>query len=356
MPASPVDPAGDLKSPASRTRNQQSLPRRTYRFRILGMGLSSLPIIVVMLELQSGWISWAWMALSCLLWPHLAFLLATRSRDPFRAELRNFVVDSLIAGSWVPLLHFNALPSAILLTVATADKINSGIRRLWLHALPGMLVALVAAAVLTGFAFQPATSMPVLLACLPILIIHTLAVSASSYRLVRKVQAQNLKLAELSRIDALTGLDSRAHWQDQAETLRRRCDDGGGSASVMLIDVDRFKACNDVYGHAAGDDVLRGIAGLIRRHMPADSHAGRLGGDEFAVVMPVALPAALLAAEQVRAAVESLDFPNAPGLRCTVSIGVAEQQGSDGELRAWVERADRALYTSKHAGRNQATA
>ena len=107
-------------------------------------------------------------------------LLATRSRDPFRAELRNFVVDSLIAGSWVPLLHFNALPSAILLTVATADKINSGIRRLWLHALPGMLVALVAAAVLTGFAFQPATSMPVLLACLPILIIHTLAVSASS--------------------------------------------------------------------------------------------------------------------------------------------------------------------------------
>ena len=355
MSASPVDSAGDFRSQASRTRNQQTLPRRTYRFRILGMGLSSLPIIVVMHELQSGWISWAWMVLSCLVWPHLAFVLATRSRDPFRAELRNFVLDSVIAGSWVPLLHFNALPSAILLTVATADKVNSGIRRLWLHALPGMLAALVATALLTGFAFEPRTSMPVLLACLPILIIHTLAVSASSYRLVRKVQAQNLKLAELSRIDALTGLDSRAHWQEQADALRRQCNDHGESASVMLIDVDRFKECNDVYGHAAGDDVLRGIAGLIRRNMPADSHAGRLGGDEFAVVMPVAMPAALLAAERIRVAVEALDFPNSTGLRCTVSIGVAEHEASDGELRAWVERADRALYVSKHGGRNRAT-
>ena len=63
-----------------RTSGQQSLPKRTYRLRMLGMGLATLPLAVVMHELQSSWIAWSWMLLTCWLWPHLAYARAIRTR------------------------------------------------------------------------------------------------------------------------------------------------------------------------------------------------------------------------------------------------------------------------------------
>lgn len=337
---------------ADRPSHLKTLHRRTYPLRMLGMGLACLPVSAVMWELRSPPVVWAWMLFTCLLWPHLAYLLARNSPDPLRTELRNFVFDSFIAASWVPLMHFNALPSAVLLTVVMADKINTGVRGLWLRSLPGMVVALLGGGAITGFAFLPQTSLLVLLASLPILIIHTLAVSLVSYRLVRKVQKQNLQLEQLSREDALTGLASRGHWQNLAEQLLQRHLAEGCHATVMLLDVDEFKTINDRHGHGAGDDVLRGIADLIRAHLSAECHAGRLGGDEFAVALPLSLAEAEAAAERIRLAVASLQFPRSPDLRCSISIGIAKPDHELG-LREWVEVADRALYRAKHAGRNR---
>lgn len=290
-----------------RASNLHSLPQRSYRFRVLGMGLASLPLAAVFHENHASWPSWAWLVITCLIWPHLAYYLARRSRDPFHAELRNFMIDSIFAGSWAPLMLFNVLPSVLLLTVVTADKVNSGIRDLWLRSLPGMGMAMIAAGLLTGFALQLQTSMPVLLACLPILVIHTLAVSLSSYRLVRRVQRQNIQLEDI----------------------------------------------NDRYGHAVGDDVLCGIADLIRREFPADSYAGRLGGDEFVIALPGALPEAEAQAERLRGLVQTLDFANMPGLHCSISIGLAQAPEPELGLREWIEAADRSLYRAKHAGRNR---
>ena len=117
------------------------------------MGLAFLPLAVVMIEIDAPWPSWCWIIFAGVLWPHVAYLAAIRSRDPFRAELRNFVIDSIMAGSWAPLMHFNVLPSALLLTVVTADKVNSGIRKLWLHSLPGVAIAMLVVAFFTGFAW-----------------------------------------------------------------------------------------------------------------------------------------------------------------------------------------------------------
>ena len=348
----PVETRSGHSAPM-RTRAQRALPRRAYGFRILGMGLAALPLIVVMHELQAAWPAWAWMVLTCLLWPHIAYARARLSRDPFLSELRNFVVDSAIAGSWVPILHFNLLPSAVLLSVVTADKINSGVRRLWLYSLPGMGLALLGMALLTGFAYQPATSMFVVLSCLPIMIIHTLAVSASSYRLVRRVQTQNVRLEELSRIDALSGLYARGHWECLATVALRR-HGLSAEAEMMVIDVDRFKEINDRHGHAIGDDVLRGIAEVIRRNTPIGSHAGRIGGDEFAVVLPGSAGDAEQAAERILDAVRGLTFANAGELRCSVSIGISAKPSPDTDLRGWIESADRALYRAKQAGRDRA--
>ena len=342
----------DVSSNETATRLHSS-HKRVYRLRTLGMGLGLLPIAAVLSELQATWPSWAWAIACCLLWPHLAYLLAARSREPFRAELRNLMIDSAIAGSLVPVMQFNLLPSALLMTVSTADKISIGVRGLWLRAMLGMILALLAVAALTGFALRYPTSTTVLLACLPLMIIHTLAVSASGYRLIRKVQKQNARLDELSRHDSLTGLESRGHWQEQVGALLARAAAGAGSASMLLVDVDLFKAINDRHGHAAGDDVLRGIAGVIRDAVPEGSHPGRLGGDEFAIAVPVALVEARRIAERIREGVDALKFPRAPSMQCSVSIGIAEPPPTEAGLRAWMEAADRALYRAKNVGRNQ---
>ena len=329
----------------------QNLHLRTYPMRTMGMGLAILPVLVVLHELDAGWPAWAWTLFCGLAWPHVALLRARASRTPYRAELTNFMIDSAIAGSMAPMMHFNLLPSAMLLTVATADKINAGVRGLWSRSLLGMLAAILASSLLNGFQADVATSTPVLLACLPLMVIHTLAVSASSYRLVRKVQKQNLRLDDLSRHDSLTGLLSRGHWQEQATALLAM----RMPASLLLVDVDLFKSINDQHGHAIGDDVLRGIADAIRAAIPEGSHAGRLGGDEFAIAVPLALTDTRRVAEDIRSRVQGIELDGA-AFRCSVSIGMAEPSTTGPGLRAWMEAADSALYRSKAAGRNRVAA
>lgn len=345
----PRDPAVNPHAQA-RLRN---LHRRTYRFRTLGMGLSVLPVAMVLLELQAGWWSWGWLVFCGLLWPHVAYLLASRSPDPYRAEQRNLLIDSAMAGSLAAVMHFNLLPSAMLLTVASADKINSGVRGLWLRSLPGMFGALLLTGLLTGFQTAIPSSTPVILASLPLMMIHTLAVSASSYRLIRRVQSQNLRLDELSRYDDLSGLQSRGHWHEQVTGLLQAHASTMQPACMLLVDVDLFKEINDRHGHATGDDVLRGIAGVIRLVMPAGSHPGRIGGDEFALAVPVGIDEARRVGERIRAGVAAHDFPRMPALRCSVSIGIAEPPHAGADLREWIEAADRALYRAKAAGRNR---
>ena len=357
MTRKPVQASKSVHDPAmpdpESARRLSRLPWRTYRLRILGMGLGALPLMAVMSELGSSWWVWSWMALSCLVWPHLAFVIATRSRDPFLAERRNFMIDSAIAGSWVPLMHFNLLPSAVLLTVVTADKINTGVRGLWLRSLPGMLAMIVLGGLMTGFSLHYESSTRVILASLPILMIHTLAVSASGYRLVRKLQRQNLQLDEINRADALTGLDSRAHWLAQADALLTQHQQQGRPAALLMLDLDRFKDINDRHGHGTGDDVLRAVSDRIRQLVGDDGHAGRLGGDEFAIALRMGPNAATAFAETLRAAVEALRFARLPSLRCSVSLGLAEPPDAGLGLREWMEAADRALYVAKHDGRNR---
>lgn len=330
-----------------------AFPRRVYRFRTLGMGLGILPIAVVLSELGASWLAWSWAIFCCLVWPHIAYQLSSRSSDPFRTELRNLSIDSALAGSLAPLMQFNLLPSVILLTVVSADKINTGVRGLWLRSVPGMALAVLAMGVLTKFSLQPFTSMPVMLASLPIMVIHTLAVSLGSYQLIRKMQSQNVRLDEMTRVDSLTGLESRGHWQEHAELLLSSYGNGESAASLLLIDADHFKLVNDLHGHIAGDEVLRAIGVAITASLPSGSHAGRIGGDEFAVALPVSAAAATEIAGGILARVSTLEFSQIKGLQCSVSIGIAEPMEVDPSLRAWLEAADHALYRAKAAGRNR---
>jgi diguanylate cyclase len=348
MPASPA--ATDAGT--SHARYLKSLPRRTYPLRVLGLGLGALAVFAVLYEIDAAWPAWAWAVFGCLVWPHVALALALRSRDPFRAELRNFVFDSALAGSLVPLMHFNVLPSAVLLAVVFADKLNTGIRGLWLRALPGMFGALLAMGVATGFAVHLESSLLVVVASLPILVIHTIAVALSSYKLLRKVQRQNVLLEALSRTDALTGVSNRGYWEPAARALldAARPD---RPASLLVLDVDAFKDINDTYGHLRGDEVLRAIGALLQDRAGEGALVGRLGGDEFALAAPLDATAADALAERLRADAHALRFAAAPDLRCSISLGLTTAPMDGADFTACMEAADRALYRAKQFGRNR---
>lgn len=330
------------------------LPGRIYRYRMLGMGLGAIAIAMVLLEMRAGPARWALCVFTGLAWPQIAYQWARRSASPFHAEQRNLVVDSAIAALWVPLLHFNLLPSVLLLALSAADKINTDIPGLFRRTLPVSLGAMLAGGLATGFAFQPESSTAVILACLPMLLIHTLVVGLARLRLVRKIMEKNQELDRLARTDMLTGLGLRRHWEHQAAAALHEVHAQAHPAALVLIDIDRFKQVNDRHGHIAGDALLRETGAVLRGVLRPGDIAGRYGGDEFAVICPATgLDDALAMAEAYRAAVEGISLPQAPGLAYSVSIGIAPAQPNHARIEDWIHAADAALYEAKRGGRNR---
>jgi diguanylate cyclase (GGDEF)-like protein len=120
-----------------------------------------------------------------------------------------------------------------------------------------------------------------------------------------------------------------------------------------MIDLDHFKAVNDEHGHAAGDEVLRGVAEALRESLRQHDIPGRYGGEEFGVLLPGSDAAAAEAiAERVRRKIEWASF--AGELKVTASVGCAAIHADDLFPASLVARADRALYAAKAAGRNRA--
>jgi diguanylate cyclase len=332
--------------------NPNQLPSRIYRLRVLGLALGGIVIAAVLIENQVGLPYWLWWLFSCFIWPHLAFIVAKNNQHPFVAERRNLLFDSFIAGSWAALMWFNLLPAVLLLVITTADKVNSGIRNLWLFSQPFMFLGLIIGMISTGLAFKPETSMAVILACIPIMTVHIFFVSMSSYKLIRKVQIQNTQFRELSEKDTLTHLFNRRYWQAQVEALLKTTDKHS-NLSMILIDIDNFKQINDRHGHLAGDDVLLGIANLITSELPENAIAGRLGGDELAIVLQEDIEFANNFANKLCQQVTQLEINSIPDLKCTVSIGLAENNPQQNNFRSWFDQADKNLYHAKNSGRNQ---
>ncbi|HEX3464760.1 MAG TPA: GGDEF domain-containing protein [Candidatus Elarobacter sp.] len=153
-------------------------------------------------------------------------------------------------------------------------------------------------------------------------------------------------------LDTLTGLPNRrgvTRALDEAMAHVR----GGGRYAVLLLDVDHFKSINDLLGHPTGDRALSRIGHLIGENIRGVDVAGRFGGEEFLVLLrDASRERALQVAERLRLAIETGGLAYADGKPVTVSVGVAYARAADltGDV---VERADRALYRAKNAGRNQ---
>jgi diguanylate cyclase (GGDEF)-like protein len=142
---------------------------------------------------------------------------------------------------------------------------------------------------------------------------------------------------------------------EMLEGSLRRASRTGLQVSVLMIDLDGFKAINDRYGHLPGDTVLSAVGARLHRMLRQSDVRCRLGGDEFLVILPdTPIEDALRVAESVRNAIEALEVRSVRGtIRISASIGVASSiPGDPLSVTAFVDRADVALYRAKQDGRN----
>lgn len=165
------------------------------------------------------------------------------------------------------------------------------------------------------------------------------------------------RMRRLAASDPLTGILNRRGFEEAAALLLASARRQGRPVSLVLADIDRFKAINDGHGHAAGDRALQYFAEQVGAAIRRRDLFGRIGGEEFAIMLPdTPAPAAMAAIEALRAGVANTRLDGIGGLQITASFGITEfRPDVDADLSAMMGRADRALYRSKMDGRDRAT-
>jgi diguanylate cyclase (GGDEF)-like protein/hemerythrin-like metal-binding protein len=160
------------------------------------------------------------------------------------------------------------------------------------------------------------------------------------------------KLRSLSETDSLTGLWNRRYFEKASTHERERALRYNHRVSLMIYDIDNFKMINDSRGHKTGDDILRELSSLISGSIRESDILTRWGGEEFALLMPgIGLDSAIQVAEKLRRLSEEHLF--GPGIRVTISAGVAEWYLKNECVDHLISRTDEALYLAKHRGRNR---
>ena len=181
----------------------------------------------------------------------------------------------------------------------------------------------------------------------------------------RKRYIENLRLSvdatmEKAVTDQLTGLHNRRYMETQLKALLERTKRGGAPVSVIIADIDHFKRVNDLFGHDAGDEVIRQFSERLASNFRPRDLACRFGGEEFVVIMPdTSAEDAYIIAERLRVAVSGDPFhigSNKDPLEVTVSVGVAIGNRADDDTDVVIKRADQALYAAKQRGRNRVIA
>jgi diguanylate cyclase (GGDEF)-like protein len=174
--------------------------------------------------------------------------------------------------------------------------------------------------------------------------------------MAEKLQKDQADLADLSQRDGLTGLDNYREFRRQLSEEAQRSLRYGRPFSLLMLDLDHFKQVTDTYGHLAGDEALRSLAGLIRREMRPVDRIARYGGEEFVIILPETTTAGALAtAERIRDIVATRPIPvnGDREVTLTVSIGVGTYPDDADTEERLVGAADQALYVAKNGGRNR---
>lgn len=335
---------------AAQPRRGLALIRRIYLARVIVLMLGFASVGSVLYELHVVGPVWGLLLFHCLLWPHIAYQLELRSSQRRRTSTFTLLIDNVLVGFWMPMMHFNLVPCAAVASMNSMSNVGiGGLKLLWRGALAHALGAVVGIW-LIGFHWEPTSSLNNIMATIPLIVFYPIAIGGLTYQLSRRLSQQRDKLDHLSKHDGLSGLLNRMHWESLVAEEFARGQRQRTPAAIILADIDYFKSINDRGGHAAGDEVIRKFADLMRANVREIDRAARYGGEEFAVLMPTTtLSEAIDAAERLRAI---LAYNPLGDMRVTASFGVAELSAEFVNHNGWIEGVDAALYRAKAAGRN----
>ncbi|MFW6363724.1 MAG: diguanylate cyclase DgcA [Spirochaeta sp.] len=170
------------------------------------------------------------------------------------------------------------------------------------------------------------------------------------------IAVHNAFLYEITTTDMMTRLKLRHFFQSALLEAKAEAAVNNQPLSLIMCDIDKFKALNDTYGHICGDQMLKAVASTITHSIRQTDVAARYGGEEFVIMLPKTdVETARSIAERIRRNTEEISIPyNGTTVKATLSLGVAHLSADrDTTTKMLVERADKALYMSKRSGRNQ---
>jgi diguanylate cyclase (GGDEF)-like protein len=181
-------------------------------------------------------------------------------------------------------------------------------------------------------------------------VLLALLVTTRHYVTLRDYGRLAARYRDLAAIDGVTGLFNRRHFMETAEAAFARAQRLGQPFTAVMIDVDNFKQINEQHGHAAGDQVLAGLAQACREHARPDDLVGRYGGDELIIMVPgITSLRAIQLADQLTRPLSSARVHGGRRTAFRVSVGIAESS-PDSDLSVLLMHADLALYQAKQAG------
>lgn len=175
----------------------------------------------------------------------------------------------------------------------------------------------------------------------------------SNQRLETEVKKRTAQLEKMATTDELTDLINRRETMRVLDIEISRAARQQTALSIMMLDLDDFKAINDNFGHQTGDKTLKAAADCCKEQLRKTDFVGRVGGEEFLIILPdTAIDSATELAERIRQALEERTTTDNSIPVCTASIGVAQCRPAD-TLASLIQRADETLYQAKAAGRNK---
>jgi len=173
--------------------------RRMYIPRIVGLGLGFFCVASVFYQQPTPWPVWLFLIFNGFLWPHVAYLTAKGNPRPYQAEKRNLLIDSFFGGIWVPLMSFNALPSAMVIFMLGMDNIAAGGLGFFARGTAMQLTGAALAAAFTGLHFHIESNMLHVLACLPMLAVFPLSIGMITFRLATRLSRQKKSTEAMNR-------------------------------------------------------------------------------------------------------------------------------------------------------------
>lgn len=361
----------------------QTFVKRLYLPRIIGLGLGFFCVASVFFQQETHALVWLGLAANGFLWPHIAYFVAKNSRNPYKAEIRNLLIDSFLGGLWVPLMSFNILPSVIVIVMMSMDNISAGGIRLFIKGFFAQLLGGFLAILLVGLNIRPESTMLNVLACMPMLAVFPLSIGIITYRLAIKLSQQKMEMKkididlkdantnltaayeglresekryrELSIVDDLTQLYNCRHFFDQLRMEIDRADRYEQPLTMLLLDLDNFKEFNDTYGHVEGNQVLLRLGQAVKRCLRQTDSAYRYGGEEFTILLPMTTSAdSAVSAERIRSEFKEEIFYPTPDkeVHMTMSIGIAQHKPQE-SMETFIHRVDQIMYQAKKHGKDR---